>query len=198
MQNARTVIRKKIREQRNRLTNEEREQCAIRLKHKLVSSPLLQNAQNISVYVADDGEIDPQLWLFWAEEHNKSCYLPCVNLEKGTLLFAKYESTTPIAPNKYGIFEPAIENQKLYQPQELDVILVPLVAFDLTGNRLGRGAGYYDKTFAYLHNASSDKQKPLLIGLAYEFQRVDRIEASETDVKLNAIITDLSNYPINV
>lgn len=198
MQDERNIIRNNIRAQRNHLTTRQRETAAIHLKQQLINNPIINNAQRISVYIADDGEIDPQLWLFWAEENQKTCYLPCVISNNKTLIFAQYESTMPMSTNRYGIFEPCVENQTYISSQELDVILVPLVAFDLAGHRLGRGAGYYDRTFAYLNDSSYVNHKPLLIGLAYEFQRIDKINITEMDVTLNAIITDKSYYPVSV
>ena len=70
----------------------------------------------------------------------------------------------------------------------LDVVLVPLVAFDRRGTRLGHGAGYYDAAFAFRHR--SRRTRPVLVGLAHAFQEVDHIDEREWDVPLDVVVTD--------
>jgi len=71
----------------------------------------------------------------------------------------------------------------------LDIALVPLVAFDDYGRRLGMGGGYYDRTFAYLRHREHWR-RPKLIGVAFEFQRVAELPAQPWDVPLDGIITE--------
>jgi len=73
-------------------------------------------------------------------------------------------------------------------------VLVPLVAFDDAGNRLGMGAGYYDRSFAFRRAAPSP---PLLVGVGYEFQRVPALAAQPWDVPLDAVLTErgLQRFP---
>jgi 5-formyltetrahydrofolate cyclo-ligase len=78
----------------------------------------------------------------------------------------------------------------------LDVILMPLVAFDGQGNRLGMGAGYYDRTLAFLRHRRHWR-KPRIIGLAYEFQRMPALPAEPWDVPLDGIITEAGFYKIS-
>jgi 5-formyltetrahydrofolate cyclo-ligase len=68
-------------------------------------------------------------------------------------------------------------------------VLLPLVAFDPQGGRLGMGGGYYDRTFAFL-NGQKGGQKPKLIGLAHHFQQIPKLPIESWDVPLNAIVTD--------
>ena len=72
------------------------------------------------------------------------------------------------------------------EPTELEVVLVPLVAVDWSGNRLGHGAGYYDRTFAFRR----DRDHPVLIGLAHQFQVVESIKPSPWDVPVDLIVTE--------
>ena len=77
--------------------------------------------------------------------------------------------------------------------RELDLILAPLVGFDTHGNRLGMGGGYYDRTFAYLKHRLH-WQKPRLIGLAYELQRVADLANHAWDVPLQSVVTEQHIY----
>jgi 5-formyltetrahydrofolate cyclo-ligase len=68
-------------------------------------------------------------------------------------------------------------------------VLTPLVAFDLHGNRLGMGGGFYDRTFEFL-NRHTHWRRPLLIGLAYDFQRVEQLYSHGWDVRLSGVVTE--------
>ena len=78
--------------------------------------------------------------------------------------------------------------------QNIDIILMPLVAFDTNGNRIGSGAGYYDRTFSFLRD--KNRASPYLIGLAFELQKISQIVADPWDVPLNLIVTEKKVYEI--
>ena len=95
--------------------------------------------------------------------------------------------------NRYNILEPELKNAELIAAENLDLVLVPLVAFDLSGNRLGMGAGFYDTTFSFLNNIKRPS-KPYLLGLAYEWQKLATLEKENWDITLDAVITDQTFY----
>ena len=98
--------------------------------------------------------------------------------------------------NRYGIPEPAHPNKARNFPlRSLDLVLMPLVGFDTQGNRLGMGGGYYDRSFAFLHR-HSHWRKPHLMGTAYEFQRLSKLDAQPWDVPLDAIVTEANLYKV--
>ena len=109
------------------------------------------------------------------------------------LWFLPYCEDTPMKSNRFGIPEPFLPPRARCPARELDIVLVPLVAVDSAGNRLGMGGGYYDRTFAYLR-ARSVWRRPLLIGVAYEFQRVARLPARAWDIPLDALATEKQLY----
>ncbi len=86
---------------------------------------------------------------------------------------------------RYGIPEPRLTLSQIVPLWTMDMVLLPLVAFDSSGNRVGMGGGYYDQALANM-----GARRPLLIGLGYEFQRVDKILARPWDVPLDAIVTE--------
>lgn len=92
-------------------------------------------------------------------------------------------------PNQYGISEPDIPISHQLKPIELDIVLMPLVAFDLNGNRLGMGGGFYDRSFSFLMRRKSNK-KPRLIGVAYDFQEIETLDSDSWDVPLDAVVTE--------
>ncbi len=90
---------------------------------------------------------------------------------------------------RFGIPEPRMGRHARVSARWLDLVLVPVVAFGSSGERLGSGAGFFDRAFAYLHTRRTWR-KPLLLGLAYDWQRVARLPREPWDVPLAAVITD--------
>jgi len=101
--------------------------------------------------------------------------------------FVEYRSS-PWARESKTVVSSRIKSRRRIDPRQLDVVLVPLVAFDDAGWRLGFGAGFYDRKFAFLLRRLV--RKPLLIGLGYELQRVERQNPSQWDVPLHATVTE--------
>ena len=126
----------------------------------------------------------------WRAGHTVA--LPVVRQDR-KLDFAAFEPDTQLGPNKYGIPEPVAGRPACIQPRQLDLVLMPLVAFDATGNRLGMGGGYYDRTFSYLRYRSHWR-KPFLAGIAFDFQQVPAIAARQWDVPLGKVVTDKAVY----
>lgn len=143
-------------------------------------------AKRIALYQAFGGEISLDSVWNSASLQGKFCYFPVLNEDK-TLLFLPASPTTAFTPNRYGINEPHIAGSEALAPQLLDLIFMPLVAFDDYGTRLGMGAGYYDRTLAKVDH-------PLLIGVAYEFQYCPYIEAESWDVPMTAVVTPQKIY----
>ncbi len=95
--------------------------------------------------------------------------------------------------NKFGILEPACKPKYWLKPRQMDLMLLPLVAFDEAGNRLGMGGGFYDRSLAHL-KLRQHVRKPYLIGLAHECQKAGNVLVQSWDVPLNAIVTEKRVY----
>ena len=145
------------------------------------------DAQRIALYYAVNGEID--LHTLWknATLQGKNCYFPILNEDQLNLSFLPATLETPFKKNHYGIPEPDVSHDLIVPIEEFYLVLIPLVAFDVHCNRLGMGAGYYDRTF-------KGKEMSTLFGVAYQFQRVDSIEPQPWDIQLDAVITQRAIY----
>ncbi|KTD65567.1 5-formyltetrahydrofolate cyclo-ligase [Legionella spiritensis] len=143
-------------------------------------------ARRIALYHPAGGEID--LGGIWrtAPLHGKFCYFPALKPDK-TLSFLPATPATPFRENRYAIAEPDVDAALAISPREIDIIFLPLVAFDEYGTRLGMGAGYYDRTLA-------EENHPLLIGVAYEFQRQSYIIPQAWDIPVHAVMTQRTTY----
>lgn len=114
--------------------------------------------------------------------------LPCLG-EARTLRFAPWRSGDALVQNRFGIPEPDLAAESLLAPQDIDVVLLPLLAFNRDGVRLGMGGGFYDRSFAFLH-ATPRAAKPLLVGVAYAFQEEATLQAEPWDVDLDYVATE--------
>ena len=123
---------------------------------------------------------------------HKTVYLPVVpkRFEK-TLRFGNVALSGQWQINRYGIRE--FISRRQVRAWQLDAIFMPLVAFDNAGSRLGMGAGYYDVSLSHLRYRRFWR-KPLLIGVAFECQKVPHIPAEPWDVGLDAVITEKKIY----
>ncbi|ATG58972.1 MULTISPECIES: 5-formyltetrahydrofolate cyclo-ligase [Pseudoalteromonas] len=196
MSDSRAQIRKSIRELRNNLSNEQQNLASQSLSMNFIQYLKTEKTaknQHIAIYLSNDGELDTSLLIKELWNLNHVTYLPVIHPFNGaTLLFQRYEKNSPMKANRYGIFEPKLNCSQICPLSELDYLLMPLVAFDNQGNRLGMGGGFYDRTLARLHD--ENWQKPRLIGLAHECQKVDVLPIESWDVPLKTIITPNKNY----
>ena len=138
------------------------------------------NKRNIGGYFPVNFEVDDLNILKKLEENKFEISLPVIK-KNSQMDFYKWSFINPLRINKYGIPEPEIKN--IVYP---DVLLIPLVAFDKNLNRLGYGGGYYDRLIDKL----SKKKKIIKIGLAFSFQRIDKVPISAYDQKLDYIVTN--------
>ncbi|MEO8696912.1 MAG: 5-formyltetrahydrofolate cyclo-ligase [Acidimicrobiales bacterium] len=150
-----------------------------------IALPELNRATRIAAYRGVRGEIDCQPIVAWAWRAGRRVYLP-VTQPPRTMCFARWRRDDDFVTSSFGIAEP-LPTARRIAATRLDVVLVPLVAFDRDGHRLGHGAGYYDATFEFRRNRR--RTRPVLIGLAHPFQELDHIDEQEWDVPLDIVVT---------
>jgi len=176
-----------MRRRRRGLSQSERRRAGERLARRLAASPLVWRSHRIAGYLADDGELDLDTSFQRIRLMGKALYLPALRGQR--LAFLPYRPGTALAPNRFGIPEPDVAAGSACPPQALDLVLMPLVAADAHGNRLGRGGGFYDRTFGYLRHRRHWRV-PRLLGVAFSFQRVPELPARGWDVPLHGLVTE--------
>lgn len=152
----------------------------------MMELPYFQHSKTIACYFAASDELDTQPFMKSIWETGKLCYLPVITPEK-TLMFVRYDRDDQLIKNQYDIFEPADKSRSM-SPALLDMIAMPLVAFDRLGQRLGTGGGYYDKTLAGLNKTKGET--PYLVGMGFSVQEYSQLPADNWDVRLDAIVTE--------
>lgn len=179
---SRASERRRYRTARNALTRSEQLQHAEAVARRFVASRVMLSFKRFAVYAPGDGELDPSPIADRLLAANKIVALPVVERSR-ELSFYRYDAETRIVRNRFDIPEPDTAVAAHVPAAILDVVLVPLVAFDDAGIRLGRGGGYYDATFGVRRHA-------LLVGLAHELQHHAGIVHQLWDVPLDAVITE--------
>ena len=189
-------LRRRIRQHRAVLDAREQRRAARAVARRLASLRRFQRARAIAAYCARQGEMDPQPALHAARLRGKDLYLPVLHpFFPGRLKFCELREHTRMRPNRFGIPEPSVNTDCVKHSHRLDLMLVPLVAFDRHGHRLGMGGGYYDRSLGFRHR--SNRIRPLLIGLAYEFQFVERLPHEPWDIMLDAVVTERRIHRFN-
>ncbi len=188
------LLRRQLRALRRGLSPAVRHQAALAVARRLESRPLV-HAVRIAGYWACDGELDPAPALERAWAEGGQVFLPVLAGEPPRALqFASHRPGAPLRRNRFDIPEPELAPAEWLQPADLDLVLVPLVAFDPTGTRLGMGGGFYDRSFAFLRDASERRRRPFLLGLGYDFQGVGELVRQPWDVPLDAVATEQGIY----
>ncbi len=152
------------------------------LGRRLVNSPGFTQARTLMAFLPISGEPDLTKPCRDALAAGKRLCLPRIDWDRGTMTPALVRSLdTGLVTTRHGIREPGADAPGV-GPAELDLVLVPGVAFDASGRRLGRGSGYYDRFLAPLSVAT--------VGVAFELQLVPEVPAGPGDVPVGAIVTE--------
>jgi 5-formyltetrahydrofolate cyclo-ligase len=167
---------------RRAVSRDEAEAAGRELAARLAGCPAFLAARRIALYAALPDELPTRMAFDAALERGCQALFPVVEGER-RLVFRPLERWEELKPGRYGIPEPPKQGPAL-RPEEGDLVLVPGVAFDAEGQRLGRGGGYYDAAFP--PGASG----PLLYGVGFEFQVVDAVPHGSRDRRMDAIVTE--------
>ncbi len=170
--------------------------CRIKAASNSISRRLwrlgaMARCQRIAGYFSVDGEIDCTEIFAEAWARRREIFLPILMSE--SLRFGAYLPNGKLRANRFKIPEPVATQARTLDARNLNVVLTPLVAFDSFGNRLGMGGGYYDRSLAFLKQRNA-WQRPFLVGLAYEFQKIPAINARAWDIPLHAVVTEKQVY----
>ena len=188
MSDGRALLRARMSVRRNELDAKQRIASAAGVLRSLEALPEFMTDANVAGYWAVRGELPLNLAVASLARRDQRYFLPVTGKAR-MLRFAEFQAGGALAPNRFGIPEPDVAEAALRDPQRMDVILLPLLAFDRAGHRLGTGGGWYDASLAFLRDAPRPAT-PLLVGVGYGFQEVDALPAEAWDVDLDYIATD--------
>lgn len=188
------VLRSELKTRRKATSPFYRIQSEKRACQFLSVSSLFQHSRYIAAYINHNNEFPTGRLLDLIQRHDKPLFLPVLeDSGEPQLRFIQYQQNSRLKKNRFGIPEP--QQGTTLPAQRLDLVITPLLGFDYRGNRLGMGGGYYDRTFKFLKTTGSLK-RPFLLGLAFDAQQVDALDAQPWDVPLDGILTEsgLQNF----
>jgi len=170
---------------RNALDLEDQTENSFQIMKKLLKLDDFVLAETIAFFVGIKTEVLTEPMIQEALLGGKTVLVPVSDMKSRTMFFAQIESLEELEETEHGLYEPL--NGTEFPLEEIDIIVVPMSAFDLQGNRLGYGKGFYDKMFWEIKKA---KGKALFVGLGFECQLFEGIPNDKHDLKLDLIITE--------
>jgi 5-formyltetrahydrofolate cyclo-ligase len=183
---ARQELRASIRALRRSVPAHERTAIGALVARHVERAFPLRTGLRVALYAPLAEELDTSALHDLARRRGCAIYLPRVEDFRSARMTFRLV-TGPLVRNRYGILEP--DGGRRLAPRWLDLVFVPLVAFDARCTRLGMGAGFYDRAFAWRHTRAT-WEGPHLVGLAYACQQVPLIPEGPHDVRLDAVVTE--------
>lgn len=182
------LLREKILNIRKNMDLNEKEKMDEIILKRFYESPHYKQSKKIFIYISYDSEINTRKIIENALSNGKKIYVPRTEFKSKLMDAVEFTSLDNLVESKFGILEPSISEEHI-KPDDLDLIVVPGVAFNASGGRMGYGAGFYDRYFNKINNVKIRK-----IALAYEFQVVENLPMDEFDIPVNQIITEKNIY----
>lgn len=181
------LIRGKLKSLRAGLPKKEALEKSGGVQKLLFGLPEFQRAKTVSFYVAKEDEVQTERMIKDSLKLGKRVLVPICK-ESGELALSELlDCDTELEPGSFGVLEPKLTCRRMVPATKAELIVVPGVAFDLSGHRLGRGKGYYDR---FLQKVSSSNPGTRFIGLAYEFQVLNDLPHTPGDVPVHKVVTE--------
>ena len=175
------AVRKSMLAQRRALSHAQIGALSAAAQQQLLALPTYRSAQSIALYAPIHGEVATDLLCAQALAEGKAVLFP-VTMAHG-LVFRQIFAVASLIPGAFGIYEPEAA-APAWDPTNIDLIVVPGVAFDRQGRRIGYGKGYYDRALHPLEGSGC------LYGLCYDFQLLDEIVEIHHDVRMDGVVTE--------
>ena len=177
-------IRKELIDLRNGKSGEDLEELSREISRRLFLTPEFKKAKTVMFYVSTGSEVRTESMIKEAMKLGKKIAVPAVELEEHALKVCELnDCDAELAPGAFGILEPKKECRRELPPADIDLVIVPGIAFDRKGVRIGYGKGFYDKLLPSMEGVR-------IIGLAFDFQILPEIPVEDHDVRVDKIITE--------
>lgn len=181
----RQALRQHMRRLRRSLSESQQFEASQQLAEHAILYSEIEQSQHIALFLSMDGEINTRPLIARLWHLGKEVYLPRIDPTHPTaLLFQRFTPHTTLVKHRLGMLEPEENSDEICAFSELDVVVVPLVAFDSTGQRLGMGGGFYDRLLANWQETSV-----FPIGVAHDCQLQEALPIEAWDIPLPAVIT---------
>lgn len=179
---SKSKLRREMLEKRKGLDPQFIVDASARIETHLLSLDAFRIADRIGLYAATETEVQTQKLFQRSVSARKKNFFPVMDVPAKTLRFHRIEKWSDLSVGEAGVLQPSAQSASLKDVNDLHVIIVPGIAFDLQGNRLGRGGGYYDRIL--------EQYRGKRIGLAFECQIIESMPVSGHDQRLDWIVTE--------
>ncbi len=184
MKTDKSEIRKQALRKRDSISENIRKEKGAHIMHRVFNLPEFKKAKTIFFYASFRSEVDTIKMIKASLGMGKKIILPKVDRENSALRLYEIKGLEELSEGYMKILEPSVSEDRLRNLNDVDLIIIPGAAFDASGNRLGYGAGYYDKLLSKM------KKKIPVIAPAYEEQIVEKIPIERHDIKADKVVTD--------
>lgn len=176
-------LRSILRGQRKSLDHRDAELLSQRIQERCLTIPEWEQAKTVHVYVsAVDNEVHTEKLIDDLLHRYGYAVVPLCCTEGIGLHNIRIESRDELVTGQYGLLEPVYDQERIVSPEELELVVAPLVGFDRNGGRLGLGGGYYDSLLAHIRCPA--------VGIAYAMQEVKHVPCEGHDIGLDVIVTE--------
>ncbi len=172
-------------EKRKALSKKDVEEKSEKIKKNLYSLPEFKTAKNILFYVSFNNEVNTiNIIKELLDKKEKNIIVPFVEKNNPMLQLSELKDFNELEPKTFGILEPKKNKIKKIDANKVDLVIVPGIVFDKKGHRIGYGYGYYDRFLKTL------KESAKKVGLAFEFQLIDKIPEEKHDIPVDIVVTE--------
>lgn len=185
---AKRLLRQRVLARRAAWPLEQRRAAAAAIRERLLALPEFRAAKGVHAFVSFPEEVDTAPILAACAEAGKAIFLPYLAPDRKRIGCGRWDGRAPLVPGPFGTREPPLESRAPVHPAAIDLVLVPGVAFDRRGGRLGYGKGYYDGFLTELREQRG--APPPLIALAFSVQIVEAVPLSPWDVRIPQMLTE--------
>ena len=186
----RNALRQQLRRARRLFSPPQQHYAAKAVASRLGRDPLITPGARIGIYLALPEELNLDEFIALAWSRGCQLFVPHItHLRRRRMAFHPFTCASRLRTHRWGMPQLRDIRQPAINSLILDAVLVPLVGFDVSGQRLGMGAGFYDRHFARLRG-SRQWRRPRLIGVAYAAQQVSQLPAPAHDIRLDRIVTE--------
>lgn len=175
------LVRKEIMYKRNNMSKDQVEDLSLRIQNNVLNWELFKSASTVMLYSNYKNEVATWGIIKECFKENKRVVLPKTIKEGNDILPCIITDSSELIQGAYGIYEP--DGRNVIDKNQIEIIIIPGVAFDKNGDRIGHGAGYYDR---FLKDFSGIKA-----GICYNFQVVENAWPDEYDIKMDYLITEM-------
>ena len=181
--------RQRVLQQRRAFSATEKTPAEQQMLKFLQSWDVFKQAETIHIFISKTDEPDTSPIIESAWESGKTVAVPCVVPESFELFHSQLKSFEDLSSGALGVLEPSPEGRIAMNPESFDLVIIPGVAFDRQGGRLGYGKGYYDR---FLEQTAAFR-----LALAFNFQVLEKVPTEKHDVPMNGVLTESGIIEVN-